>query len=202
LAAVGTPLGVLAAGGFGAGLAGLVAGLLAGLDAFPLPWPGLADFFVFGLAPLGVVDVFGVVVVGVLRDGVVPDVVVVDVVVVDVDGVVVIGVVVVGVVMPAVGHDSVTFCAGPGRCSDDTGWPGGSWKVSTWPVRSVTVTVQSAAEALGSAAMADTARAVPADASATLSFRCLNTVALSPPEVPSAATIRIPSDRRNDKPSY
>jgi hypothetical protein len=112
------------------------------------------------------------------------------------------GVVVVGVVLGVVvegetggGHDSLTLLAGPGRLRDDRGAPGASWKVRTCPVSRVTVTVQSAAE-LGSAATADTASTVLADASASLSFRCLNTLALSPPAVPSPAKADTPSKRR------
>jgi hypothetical protein len=100
------------------------------------------------------------------------------------------------------GHDSRTLCAGPGRFSEETGAPGGSWNVSTCPLSSVTVTVQSAAEAFGNAATPDTIRTVPADANATLSFRRVNKVALSPPAMPSAATVLPPSRRRTPGPSY
>jgi hypothetical protein len=108
--------------------------------------------------------------------------------------VVVAGVVVAGAELLGCGHDSLTDEAGPGRFSVETGVPGGSWKVKTWPVSRVTVTVQSAA-AVGSAAIPDTTRTVPADARATLSFRRVNKVVLSPPAMPSAATAHTPSAR-------
>jgi hypothetical protein len=115
--------------------------------------------------------------------------------------VVVVGFVVAGELL-CEGQDSLTVFTGPGRFSEDSGAPGASWKVRTCPVSSVTVTVQSAADAVGSAATADTARAMPADAAATLSFRRVNTMALSPPAVPSAATARTPSRRRTERSSY
>jgi hypothetical protein len=198
---------VLAGGGFG-GPGFLGAGLLAGFGAPGLFGGGLDGLLDFGFddegrgcfPPAGVFG-FGVVVVGVvcppppLPPDPDPDP--------DWDGVVVVVVGVV-VVVPLLcdGQDSCTLFAGPGRFSEDTGAPGGSWKVRTWPVSSVTVTVQSAAEALGSAATADTARTVPADAMATLSFRRVNTVVLSPPAAPLTATARTPSRRRTPGPSY
>jgi hypothetical protein len=181
--------------GGAAGLPGVVAD---GLGGAPFFWAGLFELFGFGfegaeglLPPPGVFG-FGVVVVGVVRP---------------LDGVVEVEVVVVGVVFvePELlcdGQDSLTFWTGPGRLSEDTGAPGGSWKVRTFPVSSVTVTVQSAAEAVGNAATPDTTSAVPADANATLSFRRVNKVALSPPAVPLAATVQTPSNRRTLGPSY
>jgi hypothetical protein len=194
---VGTPPAVLVAGFLG-GPGFLLAGLVEDWDEPPLFFvEGLVELFVFGLVDeedlLGVVDVFGLVLflVVVVRDGVVLDVVVVCV-----------EVVVTGVVVVCVGHDSVTFFTGPGRFSEDTGAPGASWKVRTWPVSSVTVTVQLAADALGSAPIVNTASAAHADTRATLSFRLLMTVALSPPAVPSSATVHTPSKRRTVRPSY
>jgi hypothetical protein len=89
-------------------------------------------------------------------------------------------------VVPVVadGHDSATVFTGPGRASDETGAPGGSVKYSVWPVISVTVTVQLAADAVGNAAIADVASTVLAVASAIFSFLRINTVAFSPPAGP------------------
>jgi hypothetical protein len=193
-AGVGAPPGVLVAGAFGLpdGLPGLAPGF--GFGA------GFADFLVLGFddgllglgVVFGLVVVFGAVVVGVLgvvRAGVVEEVVVV------------LGVVTVGELFGD-GQDSFTFWTGPGRFSEETGAPGGSWKLRTWPLSRVTVTVQSAAEALGSATISDTTRAVPADARATLSFRRINTVALFPPAMPSAATVPAPDERSTGGSSY
>ncbi len=93
-------------------------------------------------------------------------------------------VLVVGVV-PVVagdGHDSEMVATPAGRESDETGAPDGSWKWSVCPSTRVTVTLQSAAEAAGSAAVADTARTAPVVTIATCSFPLLNTLAvLLPP---------------------
>jgi hypothetical protein len=83
------------------------------------------------------------------------------------------------------GQDSDMLAAGAGSVSDDRGAPGGSWKVRTWPVSSLTVTVQSeleATEAVGSAATPSTANKMPSVTSATFSFPRPNTVAFSPPD--------------------
>ena len=189
-AGVGAPPGVFVAGALGFAAPGLPGFFAPGVFGLPFLEPGFVDFLVFGFdgdeGLFGVVGVLGVVLVGgvgVVCDGV-------EVVV----GVVVVGVVVVDE-LDGDGHDSLTFWTGPGRFRDDTGAPGGSWKVRTCPVRRVTVTVQSAADALGSAAIAGTARAVRADAKATLSFRRFNTVALFPPALPSAATVPAPREQ-------
>lgn len=102
-------------------------------------------------------------------------------------GVVTVGVLTggVGTVTGACGQDSDMLAAGPGSVSEDSGAPGGSWKVSTVPVSNLTVTVQSepdAAEAVGSAATPSTANKMPSVTSATFSFPRPNTVALSPPD--------------------
>jgi hypothetical protein len=117
---------------------------------------------------------------------------------------VVFGVVVVELELLGEGQDSSTLATGPGRLSELTEAPCGSWKCSTWPLVRVTVTVQSAADALGSDAPANAARTVPtvASASASLSLGRLNTVALSPPAVPSAAMVHTPSKRRTRSASY
>jgi hypothetical protein len=86
------------------------------------------------------------------------------------------------VVVVAGGHDVETLAMAAGRESGFGDTPGGSWKESCCPVTSVTVTVQSAAEATGSAASPNTVMAVLAAANATTSFRLLNTVGyLLPP---------------------
>lgn len=102
-------------------------------------------------------------------------------------GVVTVGVVTggVGTVTGLCGQVSDMLAAGAGRLRDDSGAPGGSWKVRTWPVSSLTVTVQSApeaAEAEGSAATPSTAIKMPSQTSATFSFARPNTVSLSPPD--------------------
>jgi hypothetical protein len=201
LAGVGTPPSVLAGAGLaGAGLAGAGAGA-AGFGAPGFGGLGFVAFFGFGFGGGGgpCPGVFGldVVVVGVLPFpppfpppfdcGVVE---------------LVVGAGVGAGALAAGGQDSCTFCTGPGRLSEDTGAPGGSEKVRTCPLTRVTVTVQLAAEALGSAAIADTARTVPADAMATFSFRRLNTVALFPPAMPSAATVRTPRRWQTRESSY
>lgn len=151
-------------GGAGGGLGGAGGGL--GAAAGGLGRPGGAGL----LLGAGLWVVGGVVVVGVVPG----------------DGLVVFGVVVVGLELLGEGQDSSTLATGPGRLSEVTGAPGGSWNFSTWPLTRVTVTVQSAADALGNEAPANAARTVPtvASASATLSLGRLNTVALSPPAVP------------------
>lgn len=76
-----------------------------------------------------------------------------------------------------------TLLTGAGRL--DGCWPGGSEKVRTCPVISVTVTVQldpEATDAAGSAATPATALKMPSVTSATFSFARPNTVAVSPPD--------------------
>jgi hypothetical protein len=114
------------------------------------------------------------------------------------DGVEVVGVLVVGVevvdgvlcvlgVTGGVGvgapHDSDIDLTGTERLREDSGAPWGSWKYNVWPVIRVTVTVQSAAEAAGSAAAPEKAAMMRAVTSATFSFPRLNTVAQSPPDI-------------------
>ncbi len=113
---MGAPPGVFVAGAFGfpgAGWPGLLF-LAPGLFALPCCGPGLGCLLGFGFGAggglFGVVGVFGVVVVGVGGVGFL---------------VVVVGVVVVGVLLGE-GQDSLTFCTGPGRLSEETGAPGGS----------------------------------------------------------------------------
>jgi hypothetical protein len=112
--------------------------------------------------------------------------------VVDVELVVVVDVgvvVVVVVVVEGGGQDSETDFTGTVRLREEIGAPGGSWKYRTWPLSRVTVTVQLAAEAAGSAATPNTAAMTPSVASATLSFPRLNTEALSPPADISRAPV-------------
>jgi hypothetical protein len=127
----------------------------------------------------------GAVVVGVVEEGVVFDLlpepplgVVCDPVVLVLVGVVLpvlvvgTGTVVVGVVTG--GGQTLEISVAPAG----SGAPGGSWSCTTWPVIVLTVTVQSAAEATGTAAKPIT---VPNDATAVtaiLSFRLLNTLGL------------------------
>ena len=96
-------------------------------------------------------------------------------------GVVDCGVVVVGVEAQL----SLTACTGPvtGSLIADNGVPGATFtvKLTFWPPTSVTVTTQVSAEATGIAAMPKIASSDPAVATATTSFRLLNTVALTPP---------------------
>lgn len=86
------------------------------------------------------------------------------------------------------GQDSDVLDTGAGRPSEDSGVPGGSWKYSVCPVVRTTVTVQSAAEAVGSTAKPNTENTAPAVIAATFSFGRFNTGALSPPALRDAAT--------------
>lgn len=79
------------------------------------------------------------------------------------------------------GQDSDVLATGPGRLSDDSGVPGASWKYRVWPLTRTTFTVQSAADADGSATKPSAAKTAPTVIAATFSFGRLNTVALSPP---------------------
>jgi hypothetical protein len=87
------------------------------------------------------------------------------------------------------GHDSELLATGAGRFSEDRGVPGASWKYSVCPVTRTTVTVQSAAEADGTAATAATVNTAPTVIAATFSFERFNTVALSPPASRDAAIV-------------
>jgi hypothetical protein len=91
--------------------------------------------------------------------------------------------------LPAGGHDSDVLATGPGRLSDDSGAPGGSWKYSVCPLARTTVTVQLAAEAAGSATTPHRAKTAPAASTATFSFGRVNTGALSPPALRDAANV-------------
>lgn len=72
-------------------------------------------------------------------------------------------------------HCSLSEATGPGmgRPIAEMGVPGGTltWKVSTWPVTRVTVTVQSSAEAVGIDPMARAMKIDPAMASTASSLR-------------------------------
>jgi hypothetical protein len=87
------------------------------------------------------------------------------------------------------GQDSVALLTGPGRFREDSGAPGASWKYSVWPLTRTTVTVQSAADADGSAATPDVANTTPAVTAATFSFGRLSTSALSPPAIRDTAIV-------------
>jgi hypothetical protein len=134
----------------------------------------------------------GAVCVGVVDDGVVfdlppepPGVVVVCVLLVGLVGVLVVGVVVVGVVDVGGGGHTLEISVVPGG----SGAPAGSWTCSTWPVAVLTVTVQSAAEAMGIAAKPIT---VPNEATAVttiLSLRVFNTIGFVLPPSPTRMSI-------------
>ena len=88
------------------------------------------------------------------------------------------------------GQYSDMLRAGAGSVSEERGAPGGSENVRTWPVTSLTVTVQlepEATDAAGSAATPATAHRMPSVTSATFNFARLNTVAISPPDGPCAS---------------
>jgi hypothetical protein len=87
------------------------------------------------------------------------------------------------------GQDSELLATGPGRFSDESGVPGASWKYSVCPLTRTTLTVQSAAEAEGSAAKPNTAKTALTVIAATFSFGRFNTVALSPPASRDAACL-------------
>ena len=76
-------------------------------------------------------------------------------------------------------HDSEALLNGPliGNGIADTGVPGAAFtlKVNVWPLSSVTVTAHGSAEASGTAAIPFTASTVAPVATATVSFRHLNT---------------------------
>jgi hypothetical protein len=93
-------------------------------------------------------------------------------------------------------HDSLTFWIAPvtGSLIEDSGVFGGTLtvKLCFWPPTRVTVTTHVSAEATGTAAKPSTVRT---DAAATISFRLMDKVALSPPAEPashnlSAATVQ------------
>lgn len=98
------------------------------------------------------------------------------------------------VVTGVCGQDSAIDLTPGGRLSEEIGEPGGNWKYSVCPVISVTVTVQPAAEAAGSAATPITAATTARVASPTFSFPRLSTVALSPPDI-SCASLHPRHDR-------
>jgi hypothetical protein len=100
-------------------------------------------------------------------------------------------VVVVVVVTPTVGvvavdgaHCSLSEATGPGigRPMAEIGVPGATltWKTRTWPVTSVTVTVQSSAEAVGTTARAQATTSAPTVASIASSLRLIVAAPLRP----------------------
>ncbi len=89
----------------------------------------------------------------------------------------VVGVVLVGVL----GQVSLMEATPAGSFNDDGGTPGGKWKMSFCPVISVTTTVHSVADALGSAAMPSTARVVMSVTAPTTNLRLLRGDAFLPP---------------------
>jgi hypothetical protein len=213
LAGVGTPLEVVggtglgggAGLGFGLGLggAGLGGGGLGVVVVVPPWWEGAWDWpgptGLGAVEPLGEVVVEGAVVVGVVVAGVGPGVVVV---LVDVVSGVVAPRVWVVVVDVADGQDSLALRTGPGRLSEASGAPAGSWKYSVWPLIRMTVTVQLAAEALGMAPIAEHARTAHTEISPILNFPRLSTVVLTPPESSSALDPRRDGTATVARPSY
>jgi hypothetical protein len=84
----------------------------------------------------------------------------------------------VDVLVVCCGHDSDTTTAPAGNDNEDTDTPCGTCNDNNVPPNNFTVTVQSAAEAVGSAAMPNTASAAAAATPPTASFRLLSTLAL------------------------